>query len=445
MMRSLYSGVSGLRIHQTKMDVIGNNIANVNTVGYKSQRVSFSELFYQTTQVASGPNAEGTRGGSNAKQIGLGASVSQISTNINDPGGAQSTGNAYDVMINGDSFFIVQSGGENFYSKAGNFTTDGAGNLVTGSGDYVMGYTAARDETTGDSYLQKDELRPISLYGAEYMTTAPAQSTEAQITGNINSSDDAFATNGSGSVSTTLYVYDNLGNKYGVQFNVSQVSSTEYTLTPGNIYLGTKAVEGNQAIFSGDGVNADGSITLTFDGTEGTITNDPSNFTLNITDGTANLPAFSQDINVDFSTMTTYGSKTSLDSDSGNAAGEGAGKAVGTMSSLGISSDGSVVATYTNGDTVTIGQLVTAQFSNPSGLQKNGDNLFSETLNSGNVTYQTIDAAGETMSNGVVEMSNVDLASEFTDMIVTQRGFQANSRIITTSDSMIEELLGLKR
>lgn len=445
MMRSMYSGVAGLKIHQTRMDVIGNNIANVNTVGFKSQKVSFSDLFYQTSQIATGPSEDGLRGGSNAKQVGLGASVAQISTNITDRGGAQSTGNALDVMINGNSFFIVQGGdGTDYFTKAGNFTTDGSGNLVTGSGNYVMGYTAAKDQDTGDYYLQKDKLRPISLYGAEYMRTEPAQTTEAVLSGNINAQDDAYAAGGAGVVSTKLYVYDSLGNKYGVQFDVEKVSSTEYTLKPSTIYNGTTPEEGYSAVFSGDGVNGDGTITLTFDGVKGTITNEPANFTLNITDGANNVEAFSQDINIDFSELTTYGSETSITANAGNE-NVGAGKAVGEMTSLGISENGSIVASYTNGDVVVIGQLVTAQFSNAAGLEKAGDNMFAETLNSGNVTYQTIDAAGESMTGGAVEMSNVDLASEFTDMIVTQRGFQANSRIITTSDSMIEELLSLKR
>ena len=444
MMRSLYSGVAGLTIHQTKMDVIGNNIANVNTVGYKAQRVSFSELFYQSTQAAGGPSENGAYGGTNAKQVGLGAAVGQISTNITAQGGAQSTGNAFDAMINGDSFFIVQSEGNEYYTKAGNFTIDGNGNLVTGTGDFVMGYTAARNEESGDFYLQTDKLRPICPYGETYMTTPPAQTTAAVINGNINSEDKNFAVDGSGIVSTTLYVYDSLGNKYGIDFRVTQVSPTEYTMTPATVYFGTEALEDVSAVFSGDGINA-GSLTLMFDGTKGTITNDPKNFTLNITDGTNNLEAFSQDIDVDFSSLTCYGSTTTLTADSGDVEKFGAGKAVGKMISLGISQDGGVVASYSNGDKMQIGLLMTAQFSNAAGLEKVGDNLFATTLNSGATTIQSIDAAGQSISSGVVEMSNVDLASEFTDMIVTQRGFQANSRIITTSDSMIEELLSLKR
>ncbi|MBQ1193015.1 MAG: flagellar hook-basal body complex protein [Lachnospiraceae bacterium] len=169
MMRSLYSGVAGLKVHQTRMDVIGNNIANVNTVGFKSQRVNFSELFYQTTQIASGPNAENGTGGQNAMQIGLGTSVAQISVNITGEGGSQSTGNGLDLKINGDTFFIINDGGAQYYTKAGNFTTDGFGNLVTGSGGYVMGYTAERDpasallQTHRHQYaLRSQELSPGS-------------------------------------------------------------------------------------------------------------------------------------------------------------------------------------------------------------------------------------------------------------------------------------------
>ena len=307
-----------------------------------------------------------------------------------------------------------------------------------------MGYTAAMNPDTGDMELQRDQLRPISLYGQQYMTTAPAQTTQAILSGNINPQDEAYSTSGSGVINTKLYVYDSLGNQYGIQMDVRKVSDTEFTLTPSTVFNGTNPEEGLSAVFSGDGVNPDGSITLTFDPTNGTITNDPANFTLNMTDGANNLPAFAEDITVDFSSLTNYGSDTDFDANAG-IDGVGAGKAVGKMSSIGISSDGSIVSSYTNGDVLVIGQLATAHFSNPAGLEKIGDNLFGQTLNSGNITYQTIDAAGESMTGGAVEMSNVDLASEFTDMIVTQRGFQANSRVITTSDTMIEELLSLKR
>ncbi len=448
MMRSLYSGVSGLKIHQTKMDVIGNNIANVNTVGFKAQRVSFSELFYQTTQSASGPNAETSTGGQNAKQIGLGASVGQISINISQEGGSQSTGNAFDLKINGASFFVVRSGGADYYTKAGNFTTDGFGNLVTGSGAYVMGYVAERDNATGDFVLLTDEHRPISLYATEYMYTAPAQTTSATMTGNINSEDADFTTTGIGYKAPDLYVYDSLGNKYGVQMKIEQVegSTTEYTMTPLKIFKGTEEVTDMSAVFTGDGVTtgADGSsVTLTFDGTTGLITTDPAQVAIQIMDADGDkADAFQQDIVMDFSGLTCYGSEYTVTAEKDKL---GGGKAVGNMISVGIQTDGKIIASYDNGDTACIGQIATATFLNPAGLEKAGDNMYAATMNSGDATVGDITSFGEQMSSGVVEMSNVDLAAEFTDMIVTQRGFQANSRVITTSDTMIEELINLKR
>ncbi len=444
-MRSLYSGVSGLKIHQTKMDVIGNNIANVNTVGFKSQNVSFSELFYQTTQSATGPNAETSTGGKNAKQIGLGASVAQISTNITAEGGTQSTGNAFDLKINGSSFFVIQKGGSNYYTKAGNFTTDAFGNLVTGSGAYVMGYTAARDPLTGDFVLQNDELRPINLYGAEYMQTDPAQTTEATMTGAINPADEKF--NETGYITTTLWAYDSLGSKYGIQMKITNdpTDPTSYTMTPMAVYKGNTQVSGVEAQITGDGVTAN-SLTIKFSGTTGYVVSPTdTNFQINVTDGSANLDAFQEAINVDFSQLKCYEAESKVITEAGSKDEIGAGKAVGTMIELGIQQDGKIVASYTNGDTAVIGQILVAQFANAAGLQKQGDNLFSSTLNSGDARVSDITALGEDMSSGVIEMSNVDLAEEFTNMIVTQRGFQANSRIITTSDTMLEELINLKR
>ena len=450
MMRSLYSGVSGLKVHQTGMDVIGNNIANVNTVGFKSQRATFSELFYQTTQSASGPNAATSTGGQNAKQIGLGSNVAQISVNITNEGGSQSTGNDTDLKINGQEFFIVQKGGADYYTKAGNFTTDGFGNLVTGSGGYVMGYTAERDAVTGDFVLMTDELRPLSLYGEEYMLTAPNQTTAAKMTGNINSSDEDFTTDGLGYKTTDMYVYDSLGNTYNVQFKIVQDpdSTTGYTMSINKIFNGTDEVKSLAAKFNG----GDDSIHIDFDPTKGTVISEQT-FSLSIfkaTDGVAGTDladTFPQEIAVDLGDMTNYGSDYSVVANKGDGSieNQGAGKAVGKMISVAIQTDGKIISSYDNGDTLCIGQIAVASFANAAGLEKIGDNLFASTLNSGMANVNDVTAFGDDMSSGVLEMSNVDLATEFTNMIVTQRGYQANSRVITTSDTMIEELLNLKR
>ena len=440
MMRSLYSGVSGLKIHQTKMDVIGNNISNVNTVGFKASRVTFSEIFYQTTQTASGPNAETSSGGQNAKQIGLGASLGSISIDIEGEGGSQTTGKPFDLKINGDSFFVINNGGTNYFTKAGNFTSDQAGNLVSQSGDYVMGYVA--DSPGGD--LQTDQVRPLKVYSPEFTYTAPAATTDITYSGNINAEDSKFAS-GTGELSTFLYVYDNLGYKYGVQVNVTKgATNDEYNVEATGVYSGNELLTGYTADFTGAGVTA-GVGTLTFDLTTGLLdtTSGTGIFTMQLT-GT---DAFTTDVTVDFSDLTVYGSESTIDSSMGDPDGDGAGKAVGVMTSVGIQNDGKIVAAYSNGDNYVIGQIATANFDNPAGLEKVGDNLFAATLNSGefNGIGEDVTVSGGSISSGVLEMSNVDLATEFTDMIVTQRGFQANSRIITTSDTMIEELLNLKR
>ncbi|MBQ3545064.1 MAG: flagellar hook protein FlgE [Lachnospiraceae bacterium] len=428
MMRSLYSGVSGLKVHQTKMDVIGNNISNVNTVGFKASRVTFSELFYQTTQTATGSNAERGTGGQNAKQIGLGASLSSIAVDINTEGGSQSTNRPFDLKINGDAFFIVQRTGATYFTKAGNFATDDFGNLVTDTGAYVMGYVA---DSVGGA-LQTDQLRPISIYAKKYVNTVPEATAASNFTGNISKVDSNFAEGLP--ITRNIQVYDNLGYQYSVQVQISKVSDTEYSVTTNGVYSGTALVEGLTATMDG---------TLTFDEATGLLTDDTV-LDLSITGN----EAFTVDpIKVDFSNITCYGTESTIDSARGAYDGTGAGKKVGVMTSVGIDTNGNVVAAYDNGDNEIIGQLAVTTFSNPSGLEKVGENMFGATLNSGefNGVGSDIATTGGSITSGVLEMSNVDLASEFTDMIVTQRGFQANSRVITTSDTMIEELLSLKR
>ncbi len=428
MMRSLYSGVSGLKVHQTKMDVIGNNISNVNTVGFKASRVTFSELFYQKTQSATGYNSERGTGGQNAKQIGLGASLASISIDITGEGGNQTTNRPFDLKINGDSFFIVESNGETYFTKAGNFAKDDYGNLVTDTGAFVMGYVA---DVPGGA-LQTDQLRPIQVYAQKYVNTEPSATEAAHFEGNINKLDSNFAEGLP--ITRNIYVYDNLGYQYGVQVQISKVSDTEYSVTTNGVYSGTSLVEGLTATMNG---------TLTFDEATGKLTADTV-LDLSITGS----DSFTVDpIKVDFSNVTSFGTESSIDCARGTYDGEGTGKKVGVMTSVGINDKGEVVAAYDNGDNEIIGQIAVATFSNPAGLEKVGQNMFAATLNSGefNGIGQDVATAGDSISPGVLEMSNVDLATEFTDMIVTQRGFQANSRVITTSDTMLEELLSLKR
>ncbi|MDE7156687.1 MAG: flagellar hook protein FlgE [Lachnospiraceae bacterium] len=423
----MYSGVSGLRVHQTKMDVIGNNIANVNTVGFKASRATFSELFYQKTQAASGPDGDTGTGGRNAKQIGLGSSLSSIDVDITTEGGNQTTNRPFDLKINGEAFFIVQSKGETYFTKAGNFRTDEAGDLVTETGAYVMGYVAEKPGAA----LQKDQLRPISVYGTQYTNTDPEATSATSFSGNINQEDSSFAAGNP--ITRYIYVYDNLGYQYGVQVQITQDDLDNYTVTANGVYSGTQLVPELTATLNG---------TLQFDPSSGKLNTTVMNLSITGRDSFTVNP-----ITVDFSKVTKYGTETTLDSKKGDYDDNGAGKKVGTMISVGVDQDGNIVAAYDNGDNEIIGQVAVTTFVNPSGLEKVGENMYAATLNSGafNGIGEEIAATGGSISPGVLEMSNVDLASEFTDMIVTQRGFQANSRIITTSDSMIEELLSLKR
>lgn len=493
MMRSLFSGVSGLKVHQTKMDVIGNNIANVNTVGFKSSSVTFTDVFYQTTQSASGPNAETGAGGQNAKQIGLGSTVGTISTNITLQGGAQRTDNPFDLMINGDAFFVVNKGGTNYFTKAGNFNVDEAGNLVNGSGYNVMGWKA-----DSDGKIIKDRVSALSIMTESQMQTSPEATTQSTFFGNINQEDDAFdkANKKDKYVPITAQFYDDLGYEYQATFHIRETATKgEYTMDLFNITKdGKELIAAKEDATKDTGMdyntgfaqvslkfnttkdtmylNEDGTVYTPAAGASeedapikvnpgglipnpvvaggaGTVATGGYKTILNFTQGNLNGVAdfkAAENIEIDLSQLTNYGSDSTVDTETGFE-GIGKGKAVGNMATLGIQTDGKIVASYSNGDTKILGQIVVANFSNAAGLEKVGENLYAETLNSGafNGIGEDITASGDKFSTGVLEMSNVDLSTEFTEMITTQRGFQANSRIITTSDSMLEELINLKR
>ncbi len=485
MMRSLYSGVSGLRVHQAKMDVIGNNIANVNTIGFKASSVNFSDIFYQTTQNASGPNAATGTAGQNAMQIGLGSALASITTSITQTGGSQRTDNPFDLMINGDSFFIVKSGGTNYFTKAGSFGVDADGNLCTPSGATVMGWMV--DPNNPGKILVK-EVEPLQVMSAKNRYSPAEATTDARVTGNINDKDLNLNPGEAGSPVSVSF-FDALGHKYNAQLKVTRTSvddPTKYDVTLVDI-----TDENDQSIFvnkKADGTyelvdssklkvkfgNVEYAVTasdpttfattgkvqltggaggvLTFDGTSGKFvsadaasgaTTDKHGLFLDIT---ATPDPFSN-INIDFSTLKMSGDPTALTSERGSVAGTGKGKPVGNMSGISIDTSGKIYGTYDNGDKILLAQIATTTFANPSGLEAVGDNMYAETQNSGEFDGigQDISANGGKFTPGVVEMSNVDLSAQFTDMITTQRGFQANSRIITTSDTMLEELVNLKR
>ena len=568
MMRSLYSGVAGLKTHQIRMDVIGNNIANVNTTAYKSSSMTFSELMSQTTQKASGANATTGVGGTNAKQIGLGVKAGAINTAITTQGSAQSTGNPFDIMITGDNFFVVNNGSENFFTRDGSFYVDGAGNLaMTSTGYNVMGWGV--DETTGN--IKQDTVSALRIMSAANMTYPPEATTQANISGILDENDkDVTSANGK---TVNLNFFDARGYSYTAKFTFKQSGgdkTNEYSMELSKLLDSTgaeidisKLKFGNRSqqkmetkvtlntdaykwdgkvlktkdgttdvanladIFKADGslitpaddaaaqkqqkaldaiakaygyegstdeflnlyitstadkdkqltiqdllgnmmagkttdvLPADGSaITMEgryFEGTTVVFNKDTgklesvggSTTNLNVNAAFSALGGNFSDVTIDLSECTNYDKKgtSTIGATSGDLDGLGTGRRLGDMIGVSIQKDGMIYASYDNGMTKLLGQIATAAFANASGLEKEGDNLYSATLNSGEFDGIGVDitAGGGYMSTGHLEMSNVDLSSEFTEMITTQRGFQANSRIITVSDTLLEELTNLKR
>ncbi len=530
MMRSLYSGVSGLKTHQVRMDVIGNNIANVNTVAYKSSSVTFSELMYQTTQKASGANATTGAGGVNARQVGLGVKTGAINTSISTSGAAQTTSNPFDIRITGKAFFVVSDGADNYFTRDGSFYVDGAGNLaMTSNGYNVMGWGV--DPTTGK--VKPSSVQALQIMNTENMTY-PAEATSKAYVAGILDKNDTSVTSDSGR-NMNLSFYDAKGYSYTAKYTINDsttagsyyvtltdilddstgksviasypgatsitdiatfgsgttaINDTEtatYTLQTGYTYAAgvytktataavvtaleafgiTDSATDNitysvGAVAVGPPVTAP--ITKTTAYTNASLlkfNTDTGKFTsidggksvvidFKATAGTAStsLGNFA-DITVDFSnaSSTNNSGSSTIAAKAGDTDGLGTGRKLGTMSSISISTNGMIYASYDNGQDKLLGQIATAVFSNASGLEKKGDNLYSATLNSGAFDGQGVDITSESgyMTTGELEMSNVDLSSEFTEMITTQRGFQANSRIITVSDTMLEELVNLKR
>ena len=474
MMRSMYSAVSGLKTHQTRMDVIGNNIANVNTEAFKASNVRFSEIMYQTTASASAGNGANGIGGKNAKQIGLGVTTASTMVNITGAGASETTGNPFDLKLTDSqstNFFIVSDGTNRFFTRAGSFYVDGNGYLCMSSTGYTLqGWQV--DPTTGE--IRKDIVSALQVMSPENQTAAPEATTKAYVSGVLDKK-DSNVTSEDGYV-VTLGFYDNLGYSYTAKFAVKPRENSnkdgEYHITLTDIIdsksqsiLGATDQAKQQTIreknlFGQNGAGYD----ITFDPNEGTFVaigadgNTSQKLTLSAlttgyttnTGNGQNVQSNFQDIEIDFSKCMNYnngGTSTFKMMRGDSANGDGAGKKLGALTSISIDQEGLIHGSYDNGNTVLLGQIPVAQFANASGLEKVGNNCYQTTLNSGEFDGigVEVNADGSTMNSGELEMSNVDLSGQFTDMIVTQRGFQANSRVITVSDTLLEELINLKR
>ncbi len=516
MLRSMFAGVSGMQNHQLRMDAIGNNIANVNTVGYKTSRVTFQDALSQTIRGATAP--QGNRGGINALQIGLGMSVASIDV-LHTQGNLQTTGKITDLAIEGDGFFILSDGNEHYYTRAGMFALERDGRLVYPSNGLLLqgwmadhngvidtnqpltaitlpiGATIEPTATTSINFTANlnAALNEELSYGPNPFTVDDGAGNEAQVTvilvptggfnqwnftlnvtggsivnpdhatgvitldeyGNVISVVDAngnpvagfqVAIDGGG---TAAVDFPSAGNNAFV-FNGTPVASGQFTPAPpvtstvevydsqGNIHLVTTVftkVGDNQWEWSAStaAFGVVGSGTLTFDnyGKLTGVTGGPIQFS---PPGAAQVT-----IDPDFSKVTQYVGESTV-------AIAQDGYPMGDLDSFTIDKNGRIIGVFTNGLTRNIAQLAVATFNNPAGLERIGETMFRESSNSGSRRVAPSGVGGSgTITPGALEMSNVDLSQEFTEMIITQRGFQANSRIITTSDEILQELVNLKR
>ncbi|MGH7620055.1 MAG: flagellar hook protein FlgE [Gemmatimonadaceae bacterium] len=439
MLRSLDSAVSGLRNQQTKMDVIGNNVSNVNTVAFKAGRVTFKEGFAQLMSSASRP-VDGIAG-QNPEQIGLGSQIGTIDTMFTQ-GNLETTGRDTDLAIQGNSFFVVKKDNQNFYTRAGNFQVDANGTLVADNGYAVQGRLATNGKLT-------DSVTDIKI---PLLTTSPANATTTvSVSGNVDASagvfDQGSATtldaldpaqralpqNANSYKDLSITVYDSLGAKQDLKMVMWKTGTNtwDWKFDPSGMDIssaGITEVAGTHPITFA----ADGSVDTTATAAMPEISFSP------------NSGANDVDIKIDLGTglngLSQFaGSSTAVMRDQD-------GYTNGTLQGFNIDATGTIVGGFTNGITQTLGQIQLADFNNPEGLQRVGDNDYETTSNSGTAV---LGYAGEssvsTIASGALEMSNVDLAQEFTDMIIAQRGFQANSRVITTTDQLMQDLVNLKQ
>jgi flagellar hook protein FlgE len=446
MLRSLFSGVTGLRNHQLRLDVIGNNVANVNTIAFKSGRVAFKEGFAQLVSGATRP--PGGQGGVNPIQVGLGSQVASVDT-LFSQGNVETTGLATDLAIQGDSFFVVSNGSQYFYTRSGNFQLDADGRLVSPSNGFVVqGRTAVNG-------VFRDGISDIRLpFGQK---TAALATTNVSLAGNVDAAAQVF---NQGTAATldpldptqravpgndraykdvSITVFDSLGEEHELKLVLYKTGPSEWS------WQVDAAGMDIDNTFGTGGIQIDaGSNPFVFLN-DGTLDIDPATFTPPQITFRPNSGAADVTITIDprgsgVNGLTQFaGTHNSVLRDQN-------GYTSGTLQDFSIDRTGTIVGAFTNGTTAPLGQIILSDFNNPGGLMRIGDNMYSTSGNSGSPVYGfSLEGSQSVMVSGALEMSNVDLAQEFTSMIVAERGYQANSRVITTSDRLLEELVSLKR
>jgi flagellar hook protein FlgE len=511
MMPALTSAISGLQNNTTWMDIIGDNIANESTVGYKETRVTFKQAISETLGSASGANATANQGGINPEQLGLGVTLGSLDT-IMTQGSLQTTGNATDVAIQGNGFFIAQSGSQTLYTRAGNFNFDNQGNLVTSSGALVQGWqmnitrapgapgplvqmlevTSSLNNNTLPAGIQIPQnlvLGP-SATGNSNLTVATDRNIGVAISGNLDAMTPWNAIGAPGAAqplagyvpdaTSTATVYDSIGTAHQITIYWTQTGNptglaapapaagasnwawTAYDTTGGK-QIGAAVPAANQAAVVGTGVgvtfNSDGS--LRANSAAGAL--NPVITITPLVDGAGALGAATQIVSLNFGTddamsTTGIGLRDGITGDYGNGTTVAGvytpkqtiytshvdGYSEGTLTSLSVDSSGQINVSFSNNQTIAMAQLALANFTNPEGLDQAGGTMFTQSANSGTPQISQAGNAGlGTIAGGELESSNVDLSVELTNMIIAQRGFDANSRIVTTSSQMLTTLVQL--
>ena len=463
MMRSLYSGVSGMQNHQTRLDVIGNNVSNVNTTGFKRGRVNFQDMISQQLTGAAKPTEE--VGGVNPKEVGLGMTVASIDT-IFTQGNLQSTGVSTDIAIQGNGFFVLKNGQETFYTRAGTFGVDSEGTLVNpANGLRVQGWMA--QEVNGEMVINtagstEDLIIPIGQKDSAKATT------NVDFACNLNKNTQILEEGASDSDilkatwGTETKVYDSFGNEHMLSVSFTRVPGTN------NQWQATVNVDAENAaetmtrvgLGTTDGV--ENTFVVTFDNfgrlqsvtdSAGNVTNENGQVSIqasfNVPGGNPDAEGnpLRQTMNINLGTIGSIENTiTQFAESSSTKAFYQDGYTMGYLDNFKIDASGIITGVYSNGTTRAIGQIAMASITNQNGLEKAGDNTYVASNNSGLANIGTSGVAGKgSLLAGALEMSNVDLTEQMTDMIVTQRGFQANSKTIQTADTLLDTVLSLKR
>ena len=408
----MFSAVSGLRAHRTMLDVVGNNIANSSTAGFKSSSTVFEDVLSETVRSVGAGAEDGSTGGTNPSQIGLGVAVSRISTNFSQ-GALQSTGRQLDFAIRGDGFFVAEGGGDRSYTRAGSMSLDAQGRLVTAGGDFVQGWTA-------DAFGVVDSNTVIGQISVPIGTTAPPVATSTiDLAGNL----PADAQIGDSFVSG-VQVFNSLGDTEMLGLNFEKTAANEWTVTATDGSGTAVALTDSVLTFDANGqlaAPADGGIDLAAGAIPG-------------------FDAITVNINSGIGDVTQFGELSTL------AVADQNGYGAGILQSISMSQEGMLVGSFSNGVNRPLAQLAIANFTNPEGLEKTGSSMFAATINSGEPQLSVAGNGGRGLiASGTLEMSNVDLAEEFVTLITAQRGFQANSRVVTSSDEVLNDIVNLKR